>query len=297
MGYTFAVSPSDVLTDRRGDPVAGQRIGVWTAQIGGQAATGLFALDGGDLPDGATITDRQGRYGFTTPNEALGPVLWLDHDERRWPVVAIESAVEATGYVGEVSDAYRRATSAAERAGDSAAAAAKAHDANDLADEADATAATLGEQLVTLDDLYVTTYVPAWVSAGGSISATLPGSNSAGLWQTVFIAPFPVRVRKVSLSFEYWGTSVSNTAYWEFGVSHMHWTGDSRTWRSFGTSTTQASGDNAGGAVTPRKGRPLNVDAERLIATGDLVLVGFFPHGNPADMHYAATITLSYTPA
>lgn len=293
MAYTFAVSPSDVTTDQHGNPQPGRQLAVWTAQTGGQAVA-VTSLDGTDR-DGVTVSDTQGRYGFTAPDET-GPVLWLDDGTNvRWPVVAVETAAEALGYVGEVSDAYSAATRAAEAAEYASTTAATTGDANQIADEAEADANMLTADTVTLDELSVSAFVPAWTSTSGVLSPTVPGAG-AGLWQTIFIAPFVLRVHSVALCWEYWSIAASNSKYWEFAASRMHWHGGTNDWDSIGSNTTQISGDNAGGAVVPRTSRTITVDDDVVCAAGDLVLVGFIPHGSPAQMNYSVAVTVSYSP-
>lgn len=292
MTYTFAVSPSDVATDQHGNPLPGRQFGVWTAQTGGQPVA-VHSLDGTNR-DGVTVSDQQGRYGFTT-DETVGPVLWLDDGTNlRWPVVAVETAAEALGYVGEVTDAYSAATRAAEQAEQASTIAATTSDANQLADDAEAEVDLLSMQAISLDELYATVYVPAWVTTAGNIHSDV---SSAGMWQTIFIAPFALRVHRTVLTWEYWGIEASNTNYWELSVRRKHWDGDTAHDSQIARSTTQISGDDAGGAVVPRTSRIIPVDDEVVYSAGDLMLVGFMPSGSPAQMNYSVAITVSYSPA
>jgi len=292
MAYTFAVSPSDVATDQHGNPLPGRQFGVRTAETWGQPVA-VTSLDGIDR-DGVTVSDAQGRFGFTAPDET-GPVLWLDDGGgRRWPVVAIETATQAFGYIGQVSDAYGAATRAAEAAEQSASAAAATAGTGQIADDAEADANMLTAATVTLDELYVSAFVPAWVTTAGNIHSDV---SSAGMLQTIFIAPFALRVHSATLAWEYWGIEASNTSYWELSVWRKHWDGDTAQDSRLARSTTQVSGDDAGGAVIPRTSRTIPVSDEVVYSAGDLMLVGFLPSGSPAQMNYSVAITVSYSPA
>lgn len=147
---------------------------------------------------------------------------------------------------------------------------------------ADVTA--LREQVPTLEDLLLSTVVPCWNNGLDKVS----GATAF----TLLVAPIPMRILSVALSFEYWSLPASDTNYWSVELNR----GDAiKGYTAIATRTTQTTGANANGAITARKAWTFDAAAwaSADLAAGDLLRMTAAPGGSPAsdfDMPFTATI-------
>lgn len=155
-------------------------------------------------------------------------------------------------------------------------------------EELEAEVAALKTQVPTLEDLLFSTTIPCWNNAADKIS----GPTAV----TLLVAPFPLRVLSVALSWEYWNLSASDSNYWKADLSSGTGPGG---FTIFATRTTQNTGTNANGAVAARRAWTFDAAAwgSSDLDAGDLLRVTATPVGNPAtDWDLPMTATIRYRP-
>ena len=146
----------------------------------------------------------------------------------------------------------------------------------------------LAEQVPSLEDLLFSATIPCWNNGADKIAAATA--------MTLLVAPIPVRILSVSLSFEYWNLAASDSAYWKMTLNKGDGPGG---FADIATKTTQATGANAGGAITARKAWPLDSAnwGPADLAAGDLLRMTVSPVGSPAsDFDLPFTATVRYRP-
>lgn len=303
MSWTYATSPSDVVTDQHGNVLADRRLLVYDQPRGGNRVSDLQSLDGETLP-GVLTTDQDGRYPFAREAETR-PVLWIDDGQsnNRWAVVAVQAA-EAAGrmahYASDVGTQADRATAAAEAA---EAAATDAGASRATAKRALTEVASVKAQTPTREELFFSAYIPARVSQAGNLLPVLktsnvtdpPGPAVGGAIVSIMTTPYPIRLLSVTLSWEYYAITAHNTNFWEFAVVRID--GGTGEWEPVTVRTTQATGTYAGGGINPR--RPWGFDGADLgssFATGDLFGMAMVGHGSAPDLNLGFTVTVGYTP-
>lgn len=145
----------------------------------------------------------------------------------------------------------------------------------------------LAAQTPSLEELLTSTLVPCW---NGPIDR-LSTANA----MTLLVAPIPLRILSVAISWEYWNLAASDTAYWSANLNKG--TGPTG-FASIATRTTQNTGANANGPVVARK--PWTFDAAAWgnadLAAGELLRVTFSPAGTVNDLDMPFTVTTRYRP-
>ena len=142
----------------------------------------------------------------------------------------------------------------------------------------------LAEQVPSLEDLLFSAVVPCWNNGADKITAATA--------MTLLVAPIPVRILSVSLSFEYWSLAAWDVAYWKMELNH----GDAIAgYTTFATRTTQITGANANGGIVARKAWTFDAAAwgSADLAAGELLRMTVTPVGSPAsdfDMPFTATV-------
>lgn len=147
-------------------------------------------------------------------------------------------------------------------------------------------ATTWSSKTPTLEELMFTLSIPNW---NGSTDVT------AATRFTLLIAPVPVRVLSVDISFEYWTLVSSPTAYWQATLEKG--TGPAG-FPDIANRDTQATGANANGPIVSRQA--WNFDAATWanadLAKGELLCVTWSKVGTPAALHLPMTATVRYRP-
>ncbi len=141
----------------------------------------------------------------------------------------------------------------------------------------------------TLEEQWFSHGVQGWVDANGLINRSVGGHRS-----TIMVAPVACRVLSAVVSFEYFGCPESDTAYWSLGLQK----GSGTSFTDITTKSTQITGANANGEITPRtawsfdSGNWGNAD----LAAGQLLVVNFTRVGSAPNILYPATYTVRYRP-
>lgn len=150
-------------------------------------------------------------------------------------------------------------------------------------DELAAELAALKEQVPSLEELQFSTVVPCWNNGVDKFASATA--------MTLLVAPIPLKVLSVALSFEYWSLAANDSAYWKMTLNK----GSGTSFADVATRTTQNTGANANGPIVARKAWTFDAaawgDAE--LAAGDLLRMTASPVGSPAadfDLPYTATI-------
>lgn len=157
-------------------------------------------------------------------------------------------------------------------------------------DELAAQIEALTQQIPTLEDLLVSTTIPCW-RASGNPATFISGSTAL----TLLVAPIPLRVLSVALSFEYMNLAASDTNYWRAELNR----GSGASFTVFATRSTQNTGANAGGGIAQRRAWTFDAAAwsPSDLNAGDLLRVTFTPVGNPAEpIGLPMTVTIRYRP-
>jgi hypothetical protein len=137
----------------------------------------------------------------------------------------------------------------------------------------------------TLEEQLFSQMVPCWNNGADKLTS--------GNAMTFLVAPIPLRVLSISMSFEYWSIAVSNTHFWTLSARK----GNNVTgWDTFAARSTQSTGGNANGPVSPRTAWTFDgaswTNAD--FAAGDLLRVDFVPTGSPAALDMPFTISIRY---
>lgn len=137
----------------------------------------------------------------------------------------------------------------------------------------------------TLEEQLFSQMVPCWNNGVDRLS----NANA----MTFLVAPIPLRVLSISMSWEYWSIAASNTNYWTLTARKGN---NSAGWGVIAARSTQSTGGNANGPVAARTAWTFDGaswgDAD--LAAGDLLRIDFAPTGSPADLDMPFTITVRY---
>lgn len=158
-------------------------------------------------------------------------------------------------------------------------------------DELAAEIATLKTQTPTLEELLTSTTVSCWRAAGAP-STYITGVTAL----TLLVAPIPLRILSVALSFEYMNLTAHDVNYWKADLNRGDGPGGFTT---FATRSTQVTGANANGGIVQREAWTFDAAAwtSSDLSVGDLLRVTFTPFGNPAaDIGLPMTATIRYRP-
>lgn len=155
-------------------------------------------------------------------------------------------------------------------------------------DELAADLAALRDSVPTLEEQLFSTTIPCWgTTPGGSITT----SNRI----TLLVAPIPLRILSVAISWDYQTLTASDTAYWTCALEH----GNNASGSGFpdlAVRSTQNTGANANGGIASRV--PWTFDAAAWastdIAAGELLTVNWIPTGSPAALQFPQTYTVRY---
>lgn len=151
-------------------------------------------------------------------------------------------------------------------------------------DELAAQLAELRRQTPTLEELLVTASFQSWKGATDLTKAVR---------FTLLVAPIPVRILSVAVSFEYWSIASSETSYWT-GVLEQ---GDGQAgFPDIAARSTRGTGANANGGITARKAWTWDAAAwtGADLAAGELLTVTWTPTGTPAALSLPALYTIRY---
>ena len=150
-------------------------------------------------------------------------------------------------------------------------------------------ALVLHMQTVTpvMEDLLFSTVIPSW---NGNTDITTSQR------MTLMIAPIPVRVLSVALSWDYWSLPSSATDYW---TAVLEKGTNPAGFPDIATRTTQNTGATANGPIVARvpwtfDAAEWNEDAD--MAAGELLTLLWSKTGVPAAMHLPMTATVRYRP-
>lgn len=144
--------------------------------------------------------------------------------------------------------------------------------------------AALRQQTPTLEELLVTTAFQSWK---GATEVTVPTRF------TLLVAPIPVRILSVAVSFEYWTLASSETSYWTGVLEH----GDGPAgFPNIAARSTRGTGADANSGITARKAWTWDAAAwaGADLAAGELLTVTWSPTGEPAPLHLPALYTIRY---
>jgi hypothetical protein len=137
----------------------------------------------------------------------------------------------------------------------------------------------------TLEEQLFSQMVPCWNNGADRLT----GGNA----MTFLVAPIPLRILSISMSFEYWNIAASNSNYWTLSARKGS---NTSGWATFAERSTQSTGGNANGPVASRT--PWTFDGATWgnadLQAGDLLRMDFVPTGNPADLDMPFTITVRY---
>lgn len=152
---------------------------------------------------------------------------------------------------------------------------------DDLAAELEAVKASTP----TLEELLFSQMVPCWNNGADRLYS--------GNAMTFLVAPIPLRILSISMSFEYWSIAASDSNYWTLSARKGS---NATVWETFAERSTRNTGGTANGGVTGRT--PWTFDGavwgDADFAAGDLLRMDFVPTGNPADLDMPFTITVRY---
>lgn len=139
----------------------------------------------------------------------------------------------------------------------------------------------------TVEELLFSTVVPCWNNAADKLTS----ANA----MTLLVAPIPLRVLSIALSWEYWNIAASDTTFWTLTAKKGS---NATAWDVVATRSTQNTGANANGAVTARKAWTFDAAAwgDADLAAADLLRIDFAPTGSVAALDLPFTCTIRYRP-
>lgn len=151
-------------------------------------------------------------------------------------------------------------------------------------DEVAADLATFKTQVPTLEEQLWSTVVPCWNNGADKLTSATA--------MTLLVAPIPLRVLSVALSFEYWNLAAHDSSYWRMTLGKGNAVAG---YSDIAVKSTQNTGANANGAIVARKAWTFDSAAwaSADMQAGDLLRLTVAPLGNPAsdfDMPFTATI-------
>ena len=154
-------------------------------------------------------------------------------------------------------------------------------------DEVAADLAEFKTQVPTLEEQLFSLLVPCWNNGADKLT----NANA----MTFLVAPFPLRVLSIALSWDYWSLPANDSNYWSLTARRGS---NPSGWVVVATRTTQSTGGNANGGVTARKAWSFDAAAwaSADLLAGDLLRVDFTPVGAVADLDMPFTVTVRYRP-
>lgn len=139
----------------------------------------------------------------------------------------------------------------------------------------------------TLEEQMFSTLVTTWNNAQDKLTT----ANA----MTFLVAPIPLRVLSIGLSFEYLNLPASDTAYWTMTAKRGS---NATAWTDVAKRSTQNTGANANGGITARKAWTFDAAAwaDASLAAGDLLRIDFAPTptGSVAALDLPFTCTIRY---
>lgn len=146
--------------------------------------------------------------------------------------------------------------------------------------------ASVQDSTPTLEELLFSTTVPCW---GSTPSGTITGSTRL----TLMVAPIPLRILSVGISWDYQTLAASDTNYWTCALEHGNATAG---FPDLASRSTQSTGANANGGITARM--PWTFDAatwaSQDVAQGELLTVNWIPTGSVVALQFPQTYTVRY---
>jgi hypothetical protein len=140
------------------------------------------------------------------------------------------------------------------------------------------------DQVPTLEGLMCNTAYASW---NGAVDV----STSARY--TLMVAPIPIRILSVAVSFEYWTLAGSDTSYWTGSIEHGT---NAAGFPDMAVKTTQLTGALANNGITQRT--PWTWDSAVWgttdLAAGELLTVNWAPTGSPDALHLPKCYTIRY---
>lgn len=150
---------------------------------------------------------------------------------------------------------------------------------------------TLQQTTLTLEDGSLNSVRVNSLPDGNGVPQTrIPWSHA----DTLFIAPYPLTVLSVSVSFEGWSLPANDTSYW--GCQVKRWVNNTGT--VMADRTTQINGALANGGITSRTAWVFDSApwADVPLSTNDLLLLRWYPVGSPASQMLPCTYTFRVQP-
>lgn len=160
------------------------------------------------------------------------------------------------------------------------------------ADDVNADLQAFKSLVPSLEDLATTVMVDAWPDANG-----VPGTKMvSGYAATLMVAPIPLKILSVAVSFEYWSFAASDTAYWRGAIRKGS---GIPGFTDLAVRTTQNTGGDANGGVTARTAWTWDAApwADLTLAAGELLVATWSPYGGAGIQKLPATYTIRYRPA
>jgi hypothetical protein len=152
-------------------------------------------------------------------------------------------------------------------------------------DELAADLESFKQTVPTLEEQLFSVVIPGWNNGADRLAS----ANA----MTLLVAPIPLRVLSVGVSWDYWNLPASDTKYWEGKLDKGS---ASTSWTEIARKTTQNTGAYAGGAVTARAAWTFdsanwgNAD----LLSGQLLRLVWTPYGTPSDLDMPFTVTVRY---
>lgn len=138
----------------------------------------------------------------------------------------------------------------------------------------------------TLEEQFFSTVIPCWNNG----IDRLPEATA----MTLAVAPWPMRILSVAISWEYWNLTASDTAYWKGELNRGTGPGG---FTPFAAKTTQNTGGLAGGGIAARRAWTFdsaNWGTAADLAAGDLLRITWTPYGGVAALDLPLTATVGY---
>ena len=157
-------------------------------------------------------------------------------------------------------------------------------------DSVNADLQTLKTQVPSLEDMTPLSVRIECLDSAGSATTRTTGSYAT----TVLVAPYPLKVLSMAISFDNWSLTSSDTAYWDCQIKR--WSAGVGT--LLAERTTQSTGALANGGITPRVAWTFDSApwVDTTFAAGELLLVRWAPTGSPALQQLPSTYTFRVWP-
>lgn len=148
------------------------------------------------------------------------------------------------------------------------------------------------DQTPSLEDLVFANTICCWTNSTQTPIRDITGA----VWMTLMTAPIPLRVESVTLSWEYWNLTASDTSYWDAALA-VRGPSTSFNYMEVAARTTQNTGANANGAVVARRAWSFDSAAwaPADLQVGDSLMLKPEPVGSPAsNWRLPMTATIRY---